>query len=224
VCQVTWLGVPKSGIKPFHQPRLNRAAYGQLSVSPEAGLVSNSQQGNSPPRLRPRYKVSDARSSLTRPTPASDAAPPLARSRPPVTSPTFLRRPTRQARRRQGSNHDIVTHNHIVKSCWSLCYLYYHYTHDPGLRGAALGHYSLEWGEIMPRFTPLRPRLSMLVKPQGQARRHRDDHDSTCHRSIVHRATYVRARRYNIKGQRLLLQQWNATNYKTRLETLVFSS
>jgi hypothetical protein len=33
------------------------------------------------------------------------------------------------------------------KSCWSLCHPYWHYTHDPGLRGvrnAALGNYSHE--------------------------------------------------------------------------------
>jgi hypothetical protein len=51
---------------------------------------------------RPRYNVSDAGSSPTHPTPASDTALPLARSRPPVTLPTSLRRPIRQTRRDRG--------------------------------------------------------------------------------------------------------------------------
>jgi hypothetical protein len=136
---------------------------------------------------------------------------------------THVPAPTnRTSQERQGSNHDAVTHNSMGKNCWSLCRPYWHYMHNPGLRGvrgAALGCYSLEWGEITPWFTPPRSRLSTPVKPQGQARRHRDDHDSMRRSCIVHRATYVRARRYNIKGQGPLLQQWYATNYRTRLKT-----
>jgi hypothetical protein len=94
--------VPKSGIKPLHQPRLSKAAHEQLSVSPEVGSVNNLHQVDSPPRPRPRYRVSDAGSSPTLPTPASDAALPLASSRSPVTSPTSLCRPTGQARRDRG--------------------------------------------------------------------------------------------------------------------------
>jgi hypothetical protein len=65
---------------------------------------------------------------------------------------------------RHGSNHDALVHNSMGKSCWSLCRPYWHCTHDPGLRGAALGHYSLERGAITPWFTPPRPRLSTMVK------------------------------------------------------------
>jgi hypothetical protein len=74
----------------------------KLSVLPEAVSVNNLQQVDSPPRPRPRYRVSDAGSSPTHPTPAFDAALPLARSRPPVTSPTSLRQPTGQVRRDRG--------------------------------------------------------------------------------------------------------------------------
>jgi hypothetical protein len=49
---------------------------------------------------------------------------------------------------------------------------------------------------------------------EGQTRRHRDNHDSTRRSCIVHRATYDRTRRYSIKGQEPLLQQWYTTDYR----------
>jgi hypothetical protein len=112
----------------------------------------------------------------------------------------------RTSQERQGSSHDVVAHNSIGNSCWSLYRPYWHYTYDPGLRGAALGSYSLERGEITPWFMPPRPRLSMPVKPQGQTHHHRDNHDFMRRSCVVHRATYDRTRRYSIEGQESLLQ------------------
>jgi hypothetical protein len=127
MCRVPLLGVPKSRIKPFYQPRLSKAAREQLSVSPEAGSVSNLQQVDSLPLPRPRYKVSDAGSSSTHPALASDATLPLARSRPPMTSPTSLRRLTGQARRDRSQ---ITTPSPIT--AW----------------GRAAGHYAANTGTI----------------------------------------------------------------------------
>jgi hypothetical protein len=78
---------------------------------------------------------------------------------------------TGQARNDRGQ---ITTSSPITsmgKSCWSLCHPYWHYTHDPSLRGirnAALGHYSLERSKITPWFTPPRPRSSTPVKPKDR--------------------------------------------------------
>jgi hypothetical protein len=52
---------------------------------------------------------------------------------------------------------------------------------------------------------------------EGQARRHRDNHDPTRCSCDIHRTTYVKARRYSIKGQGSLLQQWHVTNYRARV-------
>jgi hypothetical protein len=49
--------------------------------------------------------------SPPRPRLAFDAAPPLARSRPPVTSPTFLRLPNRTDQEWPGSNHHVIVRN-----------------------------------------------------------------------------------------------------------------
>jgi hypothetical protein len=71
----------------------------------------------------------------------------------------------------QGSNHDVVAHNSMGKSCWSLCRPYWHYTHDPGLRGvwnSTLGQYSLKRSEITPWFTSPRSQPSTPVKPQDR--------------------------------------------------------
>jgi hypothetical protein len=86
-----------------------RLARDRLGKRPSKGKFSTSPKA--------RYKVLDAESFPTRPTLTSDAALPLARSRPPVMSPTFLRRQIEQAKRRQGPNHDAVAHNHMGKSC-----------------------------------------------------------------------------------------------------------
>jgi hypothetical protein len=53
---------------------------------------------------------------------------------------------------------------------------------------------------------------------EGQARRHRDSHDSTRCSCDIHRTTYDKARRYSIKGKGSLLQQWHVTNYKARVK------
>jgi hypothetical protein len=50
----------------------------------------------------------------------------------------------------------------------------------------------------------------------GRARRHRDNHDSTRCNCVIHKATYVRTRRYSSKGQGTLLQQRHASNYRAR--------
>jgi hypothetical protein len=34
----------------------------------------------------------------------------------------------------------------------------------------------------------------------------------------IHKTTYVKARRYSIKGQGLLLHQWHITNYRARVK------
>jgi hypothetical protein len=73
-----------------------------ISASPETYLVSSPQQINSLSCPRPRYKVSDVGNSPPRPTLASDATSPLVRSRPPMMSPMFLRRPAIQARMDRG--------------------------------------------------------------------------------------------------------------------------
>jgi hypothetical protein len=53
---------------------------------------------------------------------------------------------------------------------------------------------------------------------EGQTRRHRDNHDSTRCSCDIHRTTYVKTRRYSIKGQGSLLQQWHVTNYGARVK------
>jgi hypothetical protein len=84
--------------------RLIRAPEMTLPVSalPETDSVGRSQQTNSTSRPRPRNEVSDTGNSPPHPTPASDAAFPLVRSRPPVMSPTFSSQPVEQARMDRG--------------------------------------------------------------------------------------------------------------------------
>jgi hypothetical protein len=62
----------------------------------------------SPHRPSPRIGIF---LSPPRPRPASNAAPPLAHSRPPVTSPTFLRLPNRTSQKWPGSNHHAIVRN-----------------------------------------------------------------------------------------------------------------
>jgi hypothetical protein len=136
--------------------------------------------------------------SLPRLRPASDAAPPLAHSRPPVMSPTFLRLPNRTSQEWQGSNHDVVAHNKHGEELLV--------TIPPIL---ALYARSMPARRTKRRSRPLFPRTeqnhttihvseaSVLYASQteGQTRRHRDNHDSTCRSCDINRTPHVKARR-----------------------------
>jgi hypothetical protein len=90
---LTQRGLGSSPIRPRPQPwgLGHRPTPDDITASPEP----QNRHCSSPPRPRP----------------ASDAAPPLAHSRPPVTSPTFLRLPNRTGQERPGSNHHAIVCN-----------------------------------------------------------------------------------------------------------------
>jgi hypothetical protein len=118
-----------------------------ISASLETDSEGSPQQTNSRSHLRPQSEVSDARNSPPCPTPVSDVASPLVRSRPPMTSPMFSCQLVGQAR--MDMSH-ITMSRPITVAADHYASLYRHCLHDSGLCGATLGHYSLGRGEIMP--------------------------------------------------------------------------
>jgi hypothetical protein len=94
--------------------RVSVPAYLSTSFEPSHKGSRNISDSLKTPALgyghRPTHNITTVSSeprrlphmSPPRPRPASDAAPPLVHSRPPITSPMFLRQPTRQARNGSG--------------------------------------------------------------------------------------------------------------------------
>jgi hypothetical protein len=102
-----WANQPISPLRSRPHSEGSRNTPGSSEAS-AIGLGHRPTPGNitaSPEPQRPHCP------SPTRPRPASDAAPPLTRSRHPVMSPTFSRLPNRTDREWPGSNHHAIDCN-----------------------------------------------------------------------------------------------------------------
>jgi hypothetical protein len=102
--QDIWANPP---ISPLH-PRPHSEESRNTSDSPEASALGCRTHDDITASSEPQNWHCP---SPPRPRSASDAAPPLACSRPPVTSPTFLRLPNRTGQEWPGSNHHAIVRN-----------------------------------------------------------------------------------------------------------------